>query len=287
MDPQTQPGAGTIAFVLGLAVAVLIVLYRNGTLRARSLDQAPRRSDMGWADLIAGIGLVIVGISIASIAAGKLFGPVSPPPAAADEIEPGQMLTLMIASQVGMLPAALYTLFRLYTGAVRDAFASALRAVVTGLKGLVATLPVLAGVSTLIAVVNLALGRETPTIAHDALQLLIDEPWGPVRVLFIVSAVVFAPVVEEIVFRGLLQTSIAEGVLGGRRWLGIVITSVLFAAVHIDVSAIEAMPVLAVLSVGLGYVYERTGRLWAPIVMHAAFNGVQVAIGIAVASQNA
>ena len=55
----------------------------------------------------------------------------------------------------------------------------------------------------------------------------------------------------------------------GIRWLAIVITSVLFALVH---GALWMMPPIFFLSLCLGYVYERTANLWAPITVHLMFN---------------
>ena len=52
------------------------------------------------------------------------------------------------------------------------------------------------------------------------------------------------------------------------RWAGIVIASLLFAAVHAGWMA----PPIFVLSLCVGYAYERTGNLWTAIVMHATFN---------------
>jgi membrane protease YdiL (CAAX protease family) len=54
----------------------------------------------------------------------------------------------------------------------------------------------------------------------------------------------------------------------GIRWLGILITSALFAAVHAGWMA----PPIFLLSVCVGYAYERTASLWTPIIMHAGFN---------------
>ena len=51
--------------------------------------------------------------------------------------------------------------------------------------------------------------------------------------------------------------------------LAIVITSVFFSLVH----PIWTWPAIFVLSLFLGYAYERTGNLWTCIVMHALFNG--------------
>jgi membrane protease YdiL (CAAX protease family) len=52
------------------------------------------------------------------------------------------------------------------------------------------------------------------------------------------------------------------------RWIGVVVASLLFAAMH----APWTMPPIFVLSLCVGYAYERTGNLWVPMVMHAGFN---------------
>jgi membrane protease YdiL (CAAX protease family) len=52
------------------------------------------------------------------------------------------------------------------------------------------------------------------------------------------------------------------------RWLAVIITSVVFALIH----PLWTAPMIFILSIALGYVYERTGSLWVPIVMHAMFN---------------
>ena len=53
------------------------------------------------------------------------------------------------------------------------------------------------------------------------------------------------------------------------------ITSLLFASIHEDVSH---WPSLFVLALGLGYVYEKSGSLLRSIFMHALFNGINIAI---------
>ncbi len=62
------------------------------------------------------------------------------------------------------------------------------------------------------------------------------------------------------------------------RWAGILITAVIFAGVHMVMAngAIDWFPILFLLGIGLGYLYERTGNLWADMTLHASFNGVSV-----------
>ena len=89
--------------------------------------------------------------------------------------------------------------------------------------------------------------------------------------LAILSLVVIAPIVEEIVFRGLLFGALAGrlGILGSA-----VITAVLFGAVHGD-------PILFPTLVAMGFVtalaYAGTGNLWVAITLHALNNALGAA----------
>lgn len=98
--------------------------------------------------------------------------------------------------------------------------------------------------------------------------LLVDESLpGWLLVGFFFAAVVVAPVVEEILFRGLLHNALRARLGPG----AIVVSSGLFAAIHLYV--INFLPVFA-LGLLLAWLYERRGSLWAPIVAHAFANGM-------------
>ena len=47
---------------------------------------------------------------------------------------------------------------------------------------------------------------------------------------------------------------------------------------HAGAARWRALPALFVLSIGFGWIYEKTGRLWASIVMHVLFNAVNVVL---------
>jgi membrane protease YdiL (CAAX protease family) len=93
---------------------------------------------------------------------------------------------------------------------------------------------------------------------------------------------IVAPIGEEILFRGVATTAWVRS-LGP--WAGILRGALLFAAVHIllisadgfdegirmaAVGFLGRLPVALV----LGWVFVRRGSLWAPIGLHAAFNGI-------------
>ncbi len=153
-----------------------------------------------------------------------------------------------------------------------------------------------------------------PPLPHPILQLLQQHPPAPLVALLFMTASIVAPLSEEFFFRGLLQTALSQRdpsglnqLLGSRkpyipgfplyphsstaitqtpptpdasippsparRWLAILATSTIFAAIHGEPAF---FPVLFVLAVALGYIYERTGNLWSSITVHAAFNSTQL-----------
>lgn len=111
---------------------------------------------------------------------------------------------------------------------------------------------------------------------HEALQVITQSSSMPVQVLMVVVAVGVAPVIEEMLFRGLFQTMIRSHLV--RPWPAIGIASVLFAFIHQNA---EHWPALFVLALGLGYCYEKSGSLLRPIFMHAMFNGVSIIAALA------
>lgn len=82
----------------------------------------------------------------------------------------------------------------------------------------------------------------------------------------IVATVVAAPLVEEMVFRGLMQKRLRR-CLG--RWQCIVISALAFGITHGNI-----VQFLYAFAVGmlLAYVYEIYRNLWAPVILHAMAN---------------
>lgn len=129
---------------------------------------------------------------------------------------------------------------------------------------------VFAGVGLSLLIGRLLRGEGFMIETHQSLEELMgfEQVWGRVLVIVLVAAVV--PVMEELLFRGLMQTAI-RGVTGAA-WPAVLLTSALFAVVHSPTHA----PAIFALSCGLGYAYERSGSLWRPILMHVLFNGISV-----------
>lgn len=120
---------------------------------------------------------------------------------------------------------------------------------------------------TLVVFEYIAPGRELPV--HSTLRLLrqLEQPSGVVGALWI-SAAIVAPLAEELFFRGMIQTAVLN-VTRNRAW-AIGVATAAFAFAHTQ--QFHAVPALAFLSFILGYVYERTGSLLAPFLIHSLFN---------------
>ncbi len=118
-------------------------------------------------------------------------------------------------------------------------------------------------------------GADFSLETHQSLEILTDAGVG-LRILVAVFAALIVPVFEELLFRGFFQTTLRT--LSGSPWAGIVLTSIFFAILHPPTH----IPALFMLSVGLGYAYERSGSLLRPILMHVFFNGLSVAMTLLV-----
>ncbi len=135
-------------------------------------------------------------------------------------------------------------------------------------------------------------GQEYQMQQHQQIKLITEYTQLPLRIMIFVVAVVIASLFEEMVFRGLFQTTIrsyfearfwsltAQGPGHEDRvtdrygaWIAILISSGLFAAVHAETSH---WPAMFVLGIGLGYAYEKSGSLFRPIFIHSFFNAASL-----------
>lgn len=135
------------------------------------------------------------------------------------------------------------------------------------------SLPMYFGVLLIVsAVASALLGVDTT----QEQEIGFENTYGALGLaLTFISLVVLPPIVEEILFRGFLFTGLRSKL---KLWPAAIITSVLFAIPHLFASS-EGLLWIAgidtlILSLFLCYLRERTGSLWAPIILHALKNGV-------------
>ncbi|WP_168215629.1 JDVT-CTERM system glutamic-type intramembrane protease MrtJ [Marinobacter confluentis] len=92
----------------------------------------------------------------------------------------------------------------------------------------------------------------------------------------LLAFVVVFPLLEEFVFRGMIQRWLLNKSIGKRRYgpitLANLVTTVLFAIAHLPRGGLLLGSGVIVPSVCLGYFFERHQRLVSPIMMHMAFN---------------
>ena len=110
---------------------------------------------------------------------------------------------------------------------------------------------------------------------HQQLQVVTENPQLALRILVVAGAVLIGPFFEELLFRGLIQTTIRSFLseAGKRVWPAIVFSSLLFMIMHSDPGH---WPALFVLGMCMGYAYEKSGSLWRPIFIHVMFNAINV-----------
>jgi membrane protease YdiL (CAAX protease family) len=139
----------------------------------------------------------------------------------------------------------------------------------TGLKTLLATMPGIIAALFLATFIH-SLVVSTPPGEHPVLQALGKSvnPWQVVAFFALAGLVV--PILEELFYRGLIQTALMRS---GNAAVAISASAILFGMVHLSLpNGPTSAPAIAVLGFGLGYAYYRTRSLWAPVLMHAMFN---------------
>ena len=123
------------------------------------------------------------------------------------------------------------------------------------------------------------LGWESPTaFGHELLGKLSASSRDGAYILIVLAVTIGAGTVEELTYRGLLQPAVLSIMGLASRWPGIIVTSGLFAFMHAGPALPSAMCGLFVLSLGLGWAREKSGGLWSPILMHIAFNAINIAM---------
>ena len=120
-------------------------------------------------------------------------------------------------------------------------------------------------------------------LAHNTLQLIAQNRDNEWNWALIAAIIVLFPIAEELIYRVFFQSMFLKIVRS--RWAAVLITSVVFTIAHWSVlpaGGKHALASLFVLSVALEASYERTGRLGVPIVMHAAFNALNIVLAFVV-----
>jgi len=113
--------------------------------------------------------------------------------------------------------------------------------------------------------------HEEPAQQAAVKALGTADSWSQ-QIFMLVTMVLLAPVVEEILFRGILYPLIKQA---GFPKIAVFGVSLLFAAVHFTPAIFLPLFVLAML---LTWLYEFTDNLLAPITAHSLFNAMGFAL---------
>ena len=148
-----------------------------------------------------------------------------------------------------------------------------LKEVAIGPLGYAACLPLVAIGAVVTLVVSQALGAEVTEGMHPIVPLLAgrDSPW--VAVLAVLLAVVMAPVIEEVMFRGFFHRALRARFSAP---VSILISGALFAAIHPQ--GLIGFSLLLPIGLMLATLREWRGSLLAPLVAHACTNAVSMTI---------
>ncbi|MEW5313406.1 MAG: hypothetical protein WDW38_004977 [Sanguina aurantia] len=113
-------------------------------------------------------------------------------------------------------------------------------------------------------------------VTQDIQTLGTHTPMA-LRVLLVIAVVALGPLVEELLFRGVLLSSLLH------RWpvgWSMAISALLFSVVHLPSMQWSwyALPDLALLALGLAWLRLRAGSLWPAVVAHGVNNLLAVMV---------
>jgi membrane protease YdiL (CAAX protease family) len=279
--------------IFACAITALVVLWRRDVVRPGSFSRANGRVRampiVPWFlhVAIAFCAFLLMNLAVLAIVAAMGVREGDPP---------SRLLPASVGGYAASIAVSLYGLRMIRTlggdpGAGEDGWPRLERGLDRGLArtlregalGVLALVPLslAAGLLTTFAYV-LITHRQPDPIAHDTLKTFLDHrteawAWGAVGI-----AVVLAPIAEELMFRGLVQSGLVK--MFGARWPGILVASLAFAGVHLGsgVSMEDAYALIPIFVVGVscGVAMERTGRVGVPILMHAGFNAFNVVLAL-------
>ena len=272
--------AGVILWVVGLAVAALGLILLGGS-------QAIERRAAGAAYAGPSPFLVFLAVLAASQVAGfavgwplSMIGSEIPRPVA--DLIAVLVQAAVFAGVIGVMVVA--------AGALRWSEMGLSRGLGDAARGMLGGAVFAGPVILVTAIVAVVAAQLTGAVPASPLP-----PTGTAAglVLHLIAGAIVAPVAEELLFRGFALTAWrrtygARGAIA-RSSIVFVLAHVLFvggetfrdAASLAFVGGVARIPV----AVALGWLYVRTGSLWAPIGLHAAYNAILIILAEAVVAR--
>lgn len=109
------------------------------------------------------------------------------------------------------------------------------------------------------------LGVELDSQQEQVLASLLKEPWGYVAVG------IFAPLVEEVVFRGAILRTLLGMMDRKRHWIAILVSACMFGVAHGNLAQFLNATLMGLV---LGWMYYRTGSVIPGILLHWVNNSL-------------
>ncbi len=263
-----------VATLTWIALAIGVVAFRIWRVAKPVEAMEPRPGS--WVDASAftsADGVVVAALSM--ILLYGLNGTAGPEAAQGEAVPDELTVGALVANAVFML-----TLWALLIGylsfvrqlSVREVFGltrmSVARAVGLGLMILI---PVVLVVNASAYAVSGWLEQFwTGLEPQNTVQAFRENDQPGVRGMMVVFAVFIAPLVEETFFRGFIYPVFKKYTVGP---YAAICSSLLFGLVHLHVGSLVPLVILALL---LCRVYERTGSLIVPMVIHSGFNAISL-----------
>ncbi|WP_296243191.1 MULTISPECIES: CPBP family intramembrane glutamic endopeptidase [unclassified Psychrobacter] len=184
----------------------------------------------------------------------------------------GTVVSVSIMIGCLLLVAISILLIRIRGGSIRQYLALKLFswAIAIGMLGLL--LIFMIGSQALTYLLN-----ESPLVFVDPLYQSVSSVW-----LLVFAMVIVAPIYEELIFRGLLWSAIAEqfpdASYSGHRGaiVASLVTSLIFAAIHLQYGIYE-ISTIVVLALIFCYARIKSGSLVLPMLLHIINNGAAMA----------
>ena len=252
---------GVLAILAFLSFVVFCYLLIRGKLRAKTVAQLQQPDRLLEAFCLYLAAMIVTTLYLLP-AAAQIFQ-VNPLFLNIIAI-PFLLLTLTWPLARGISFGQLLTALALRLGGIRRAFADFIVAPFAYLAGWV----IIAAVLVVYAIVLQVMQIDPSSGAHPVVPMLLGGSDSHLVLAVALLAVLIAPIVEEIMFRGALY-----GWLRARlpAWSSVLISSACFAVMHPQ-GAIGLVP-LGMIGILLAILREWRGSLLAPMVAHACFNG--------------
>jgi len=269
-----------LAELILVAVGVLVILCGAVVIgRRRTWNQIlslppPPANVLEPADMLMGLAAILLLPSIfyRLLSIGATSTTTGPATIDGDVAEPRQVLAMALGQLLGAAFIVFLCRQRFQNGVAGWGLTVNRIGVrfIQALGGYLALWPVCFGLLHLTVFLIRLASPDFKLPEHSAILTLLSDqtpPW--MIVVSLMSTAIFAPTLEELFFRGLLQPALMRWT--GRPWASILFAGVAFGLFHYPL--IHTIPALAAFGIFLGFVYAKTRSLTLTILLHAAFNG--------------